>query len=119
MRSQFNRPTILIALHSFTPRMAQIERPWHIGVLYSGGNTRFATALLERLFAESDMIVGDNEPYQMDETDYTIPRHAFADSLPYAELEVRQDLIAKTAGQRLWNTRLSVALKIARSRFSL
>jgi len=119
MRSQFNRPTILIALHSFTPRMAQIERPWHVGVLYSDGNTRFAAALLERLFAESDMIVGDNEPYQMDETDYTIPRHAFADSLPYVELEICQDLIAKTAGQHVWNGRLSSALEIARSCFSL
>jgi predicted N-formylglutamate amidohydrolase len=54
----------------------------------------------------------------MDETDYTIPRHAFAASLPYVELEIRQDLIAKTAGQHVWNRRLSVALEIARSRFS-
>ncbi len=118
-RSRSNRPTILIALHSFTPIMAQIERPWHVGVLYSGGNTRFATALLERLLTEPAIIVGDNEPYQMDDTDHTIPRHAFANSLPYVELEIRQDLIAKTAGQHLWNARLSAALETARSCFSL
>jgi predicted N-formylglutamate amidohydrolase len=116
-RSRFNRPTILVALHSFTPLMAQIERPWHVGVLHSGGNTRFATALLKRLFAEPDLIVGDNEPYQMDDTDHTIPRHAFANSLRYVELEIRQDLIAKTAGQHEWNTRLSAALEAARSCF--
>jgi predicted N-formylglutamate amidohydrolase len=118
-RSQSNRPTILIALHSFTPRMAQIDRPWHVGVLYSGGNARFATTLLDGLFTEPDIIVGDNEPYQMDETDHTIPRHAFANGLPYAELEIRQDLIAEPAGQHDWNSRLSAALEIARSCFSL
>jgi len=118
-RKQSNRLTILVALHSFTPRMAQLERPWHVGVLYSGGNTRFATALLKRLFTQPDIIVGDNEPYQMDDTDHTIPRHAFADGLPYVELEIRQDLIAKSAGQRVWNSRLSAALEIARSCCSL
>lgn len=118
-RSRSNRPTILIALHSFTPIMAQIERPWHVGVLYSDGNTRFATALLERLLTEPDIIVGDNEPYQMDDTDHTIPRHAFANSLPYVELEIRQDLIAETAGQHVWNARLSAALETVRFCFSL
>jgi predicted N-formylglutamate amidohydrolase len=98
--------------------MAQIERPWHVGVLYSGGNTGFATALLERLFADSDIVVGDNEPYKMDETDHTVPRHAFTNSIPYVELEIRQDLIAKTTGQRVWNDRLSAALETTGSRFS-
>ena len=118
-RSRSNRPTILIALHSFTPIMAQIERPWHVGLLYSGGNTRFATALLERLLTEPAIIVGDNEPYQMDDTDHTIPRHAFANRLPYVELEIRQDLIAKTAGQYVWNAWLGTVLETVRSCFSL
>jgi predicted N-formylglutamate amidohydrolase len=117
-RSKSNRTTILIALHSFTPIMAQVERPWHVGMLYSGGNTQFATALMERLSAESDIIVGDNEPYQMDDTDHTIPHHAFANRLPYVELEIRQNLIAEEAGQRLWNARLSAALETTRLSFS-
>jgi len=118
-RNQSGRSTILIALHSFTPKMAQVERPWHVGVLYSGGNTRFATAVLDGLFTEPDIIVGDNEPYRMDDTDHTIPRHAFANSLPYVELEIRQDLIAEPAGQHVWNARLTAALETARSCFSL
>jgi predicted N-formylglutamate amidohydrolase len=34
----------------------------------------------------------------MDDTDYTVPRHAVARGLDYVELEVRQDLIADPAG---------------------
>ena len=44
-------------------------------------------------------LIGDNEPYRMDGTDYTVPRHAIANGLDYLELEVRQDLIADPAGQ--------------------
>jgi predicted N-formylglutamate amidohydrolase len=44
-------------------------------------------------------LVGDNQPYRMDGTDYTAPRHAIAAGLDYLELEVRQDLIADPAGQ--------------------
>jgi predicted N-formylglutamate amidohydrolase len=117
-RSEESRPTVLIALHSFAPIMAQIERPWHAGVLYSDGNTGFATALLEVLAREHGLFVGDNEPYRMDDTDYTIPHHAFAGQIPYAELEIRQDLIAELAGQRVWGARLSAGLEAALRSFS-
>ena len=34
----------------------------------------------------------------MDAPDYSVPRHAYAAGLPYAEIEVRQDLLADAAG---------------------
>ena len=37
------------------------------------------------------LTIGDNEPYRMDATDYTVPRHAYPRELPYVEVEVRQD----------------------------
>jgi predicted N-formylglutamate amidohydrolase len=117
IRSKADRLTILIALHSFTPVMGQIDRPWHVGVLYSEGNTGFATTLLDVLERQSDITTGDNEPYQMDQTDHTIPRHGFVNSLPYAELEIRQDLIADPMGQRIWCFRLSAALEAALQNF--
>ena len=45
-RAAIARPTVLIALHSFTPRLGPDQRPWQIGVLHGGGNRRFAQALL-------------------------------------------------------------------------
>lgn len=97
---------VLVALHSFTPRMQAFERPWHAGVLHDGANDGFARRVLGAMRAEPDLVVGDNEPYRMDATDHTVPRHAFSAGLPYVELEIRQDLIAEDAGVLAWTERL-------------
>lgn len=112
-RDRAGRKTILIALHSFTPVMAGMARPWDIGVLHAGGDTTFAIALLNRLYRMDGMTVGDNNPYRMDDTDHTVPLHAYAARRPYAELEIRQDHLSDAAGQDLWAGRLTDALRSA------
>ena len=70
--------------------------------------------MLARLRAEPDApAVGDNEPYRMDDVDFTIPHHAITRSLDYLELEVRQDLIADAAGQQAVAERLARVLPAA------
>lgn len=92
--------TIVVALHSFTPTMQGFARPWRFGVLHLGASA-YSDAVLTRLRAEPDEPeVGDNEPYRMDDVDFTIPQHAIARGLDYLELEVRQDLISDAAGQQ-------------------
>ncbi|WP_419815348.1 N-formylglutamate amidohydrolase [Glacieibacterium sp.] len=93
---------ILVSLHSFTPKLQEVERPWQIGVLHDGHNDGFARRLLAALQRRTDFVVGDNEPYRMDSTDFTIPYHAFSRGLGYVELEVRQDLLADRAGIEFW-----------------
>ncbi|WP_336968931.1 N-formylglutamate amidohydrolase [Sphingobium aromaticiconvertens] len=112
-RAAGGQGTILLALHSFTPVMAGHERPWHVGVLYWRGVTDFAVRMIRVLQDLGDWVVGDNEPYVMDDTDYTVPAHAFAQGLAYAEIEVRQDLIGTSDGQRLWADRLALAARAA------
>jgi predicted N-formylglutamate amidohydrolase len=92
--------TVLVALHSFTPQLRSggAPRPWHLGVLYGGGDERLAVQLLKALETAPSLCVAANEPYRFDGTDYTVPRHAFARALPYAELELRQDTLAEAAG---------------------
>ncbi len=109
-RKAASEQTILVSLHSFTPRMNGVDRPWDVGVLYDGGDTTFAETLLQRLSAEPALTVGDNEPYRMDGTDHTVPRHAFPAGLPYAEIEVRQDHLASAAGILRWCGILEAAL---------
>jgi predicted N-formylglutamate amidohydrolase len=93
------RPQVLISLHSFTPVMQGFARPWRFGVLHME-NSPFSAAVLQRLRDQLGAdLVGDNEPYRMDEVDFTIPRHAIARGLDYLELEVRQDLLATPALQ--------------------
>ncbi|MBD8733991.1 N-formylglutamate amidohydrolase [Sphingomonas sp. CFBP 13706] len=119
-RDAAGQPTILVALHSFTPAMRGADgaaiRPWHIGILHDGGDTRFALAMLEVLGGEPDLVVGDNEPYRMDLIDYTIPRHAYPARRLYAEIEIRQDLIGAPEGCAAWAERVASALTSASAR---
>jgi len=102
--------TILVSLHSFTSALAgQGARPWDIGVLHDGGNDDFARALLAKLQGEPDLVVGDNEPYRMDATDHTVPRHAFP-ALPYVELEIAQRRLGSDDEVAWWCERLAAVL---------
>ena len=106
-RAHGRRPTILVALHSFTPVYAGVARPWHIGTLYHRDKT-LPPLLLQALRAEGDLVVGDNEPYAVsDETDYTIPVHGEARGLVNIGIEIRQDLISDESGQQQWAERLA------------
>ncbi len=87
----------LILIHSFTPAMAGVTRPWEVGVLHQGN--ALSLAALRWLQARPGLTVGDNAPYAMDDVDYTAPVHAQRRGLEYLELETRQDLIADAAGQ--------------------
>ena len=70
----------------------------HVGVLYHR-DIRLAHVLLELLRAETDLIVGDNQPYAITDTsDYGVPVHAEPRGLLHVEVEIRQDLIADDAG---------------------
>ena len=90
-------PPALVLIHSFTPVMAGRARPWQVGVLHQ--RNRLSLGALDWLRGRPDLVVGDNQPYAMDEIDYTAPTHAGARGLEYLELETRQDLIAEDAGQ--------------------
>lgn len=106
-RRAAGRPTLLVMMHSFTPRMNGQQRPWHAGVLYHQ-DTRFAHALLRALRAEGDLEVGDNQPYSVSSSsDYAVPVHGEGRGLLHVELEIRQDLIADAAGQSAWADRLA------------
>lgn len=112
-RAEAGLPTILLALHSFTPLLGGQARPWHVGILHDGGDTRFAKALLVALRARPELVVGDNEPYRMDATDYSVPRHAYPAGLPYAEIEIRQDLLADPTGIAAWSETLRATCETA------
>jgi predicted N-formylglutamate amidohydrolase len=106
-RSRQGIPTVLVALHSFTPVYAGIARPWHVGTLYRR-DTRLPSLLLKGLRASGELVVGDNEPYAVsEETDYSIPVHGEARGLMNSGIEIRQDLIAEEAGQIEWAERLA------------
>lgn len=112
-----NRPPILVAIHSFTPVHSEHpgERPWHVGVLYNR-DARFASCVVQAFEDDGDVCVGINEPYGVDDQgDYAIPVHAERLGLLHVELEIRQDEISDSVGQRNWSKRIAKVLCAATS----
>jgi predicted N-formylglutamate amidohydrolase len=109
-RQAAGQSTILVAQHSMTDVFKGVGRPMHAAILYNR-DRRFAGLTLDALRAEAGLIVADNEPYFVsDATDYTIPVHGEARSLPHVEIEIRQDLLMSAAGQGEWAARVVGAL---------
>ncbi len=115
LEDQASRPgTIIVAIHSFTPRLkSRAPRPWHIGVLISEDG-RFSDPLIDRLRAEDDLIVGINEPYAGVLKGDSLDQHAVGPGRPSVLLELRQDLIETPDQQKAWADRLAPLLDAAR-----
>jgi predicted N-formylglutamate amidohydrolase len=101
---------IIVAMHSFTPEMKGIARPWDITVIWDF-DPRLNLALLRALEKETDLIVGDNEPYQGGYTGDTIDRHCLRQGFAHALVEIRQDRIATADTARTWGLRLADILR--------
>lgn len=105
--------TILVAMHSFTPRLLvqPTDRPWSIGLCW-GPSERFSRHTLEHLAADDpELVIGANEPYTVDMVhDYSIPVHGEDRGLDYLEIELRQDLLVEEAAQHAWAERLARVL---------
>ncbi|MDH3389874.1 MAG: N-formylglutamate amidohydrolase [Gammaproteobacteria bacterium] len=101
-----------IAIHSFTPQMAGLSRPWHAGILWDK-DPRIPIPLMENLRANSGGFnIGDNEPYSgRHPADYTIDHHAETTGLPHVSIEIRQDLVNTEEGAERWATILHDALR--------
>ena len=101
------RRTVLVAMHSFTPRFKDESRAMHVGVLFYR-KTRLAEIMLDLLRREGDLVVGENAPYAITEnSDYSIPTHGDRRGLEHVEIEIRQDLIETEDGQDAWAERFA------------
>ncbi len=101
---------IIVSIHSFTPKLrGRADRPWHIGVL-SADDRRIADPLLERLKAEPDICVGDNEPYVGKLEGDCMSQHGLDRGLPHVLIEIRNDLIEDPRGEQLWAAKLAPIL---------
>ncbi|HEX6994229.1 MAG TPA: N-formylglutamate amidohydrolase [Gammaproteobacteria bacterium] len=101
---------VMIAVHSFTPRLHGIERPWHIGVLWDK-DPRLPLPILAALRRHPDIVAGDNEPYSgRHPADFTIDYHAEPRGIAHVSLEIRQDMIRDEDGQMRWAERLADVL---------
>ena len=104
------RSCFVLSIHSMTPVLAGIPRPWQIS-LSSHTDRSVVDPLLTTLRRPGDITVGDNQPYDLDPAfDYSVPFHAMRRSLRYLQIEFRQDEIVDAKGQAAWAQRLAAAL---------
>jgi predicted N-formylglutamate amidohydrolase len=104
------RAPVLVSMHSFTPIMHGLQRPWEIGILWNR-DPRLPQPLMDRLRAEG-LTVGDNEPYSgADGHGYTQHIHGDRRGLANVLIEVRQDLVDTQQGAAEWAGRLGTALE--------
>jgi len=86
----------ILSVHSMTPVMDGVKRPWHISLLFRG-EERIARAVAQNIRrAHPDILVGENEPYTLFSDRFagsTIWRHGEQRGLPYVFVEFRQDLV--------------------------
>lgn len=107
-----HRPSLLLSIHSFTPVLNGQARPWQLGVS-SWRDHRLEALMLRALARGGDLIVGDNEPYPIEEdVDYTIPVHGAGRGLPSVMIEIRQDGIQTAAGVAALASRLAEAYRL-------
>lgn len=102
---------LFLSIHSMTEQMNGSHRPWEIS--FSSNENRRATApVLEALKEVPGLMVGDNQPYDMDPTqDYSTPEHALSRGLDYLQVEFRQDLVGEPGGQENYAAIFADALK--------
>ena len=88
----------VVSMHSFTPRMNGVERPWEVGVLWDQ-DPRLPLPLIANLARLHGLTVGDNEPYSArDPHGFTLRHHVIPRGLPNVLLEMRQDEVGSDAG---------------------
>lgn len=112
-RQAAGQPTILLALHTFTPVYHGEKRPWHIGLLYNR-DARLANVFLKLLAEDETLCLGDNQPYTVDDySDYTIPVHGEGRQIPHLLFELRHDMVEIESDQYRWAHRLAGSLERA------
>jgi predicted N-formylglutamate amidohydrolase len=112
-RARQARRSALIAIHTFSPSLGGVARPWQCGVIFAS-DSRIGDALVAKLRVEVGRLVGVNEPYSpSDRVYHTMSRHGEANGHPAAMIEIRNDLVADDKAQEAWAARLAPLLKEA------
>ncbi|MCP4071003.1 MAG: N-formylglutamate amidohydrolase [Hyphomicrobiales bacterium] len=96
---------MIFSIHSFTDSWKGEARHWHAGILWDQ-DERLPNKLLEQMAKQTDIIVGNNEPYDGALSNDTLYTHCTKRGLAHALLEVRQDLICHIGGINEWVDRL-------------
>lgn len=108
------QPSVIIAIHSFTPTYLGTVRPWPVGLL-PAKDTGFSQDLFDALSSDDPALnVGWNEPYAAADGVYcTLEQHADSRQHPATLVELRNDELTTNAHVSDWADRLARCLRSA------
>jgi predicted N-formylglutamate amidohydrolase len=101
---------LFLALHSCTPSLGGLARPWSAGTFWHE-DPRLSAALLAGLAARTDEALGDNEPFNGLEGAFSIDYHTWGAGIPACGLEVRDDRLMAPEGRDHWAGMLTQTLR--------
>jgi len=92
-------PKAVFSIHSFTPEMAGVRRPWNVSFLFR--EDRKTSEQLAELVRKQDgeLVVGMNEPYAIDDaSDWFVPVHGEQRGIRHSLIEVRNEQLLHQQG---------------------
>ncbi len=100
----------VISVHSYTPELAGVRRPWDVGVLWQHSEVA-AQLLIDELNETTAWCVGNNQPYNPAEIEGSL-QHAVAphENISLLWIEVRNDLISCAQDAHEFSTKMHHAL---------
>lgn len=97
----------LVAVHSFTPVLFGVPRPWPVGIIHDK-DCSLADHVVTALKSDPDLTVGVNEPYSpADGVYHTLSVHGDGRGIDSVMIEIRNDEIASDEKCLAWADRLS------------
>jgi len=100
---------LICGMHSFTPTMNGVQRPWQAGMLWNK-DPRLSEELMTSLSLRG-YHVGNNQPYSGKDLFFTMNRHGDRHGIPHATIEIRQDEVDTPQGRENWAQILTEDLK--------
>ncbi|MCD7110723.1 N-formylglutamate amidohydrolase [Rhizobium sp. DKSPLA3] len=95
------RPPVIVTIHSFTPVWHGRPREVEVGILHDS-DSRLADAFLADAAEDEAFVTRRNAPYgPQDGVTHTLIEHGIHNGLLNVMIEIRNDLIANTDGQRV------------------
>ena len=100
----------LVSIHSYTPELWSLPRPWLLGLLWRQRGPHI-DALLD-WFTSRGLEIGDNQPYDGHYAmGHTLERHGERRGLRHVLIELRQDQVYTPQLQKIWGQRIAQALR--------
>lgn len=102
---------IVLSIHSFNPKLDGTVRPWDVSFLFrkDSETSRYLSDCMHEM--HPDLIIGMNEPYQIDnDSDWFVPHHGEAQGVAHSLIEIRNDLIRTPEDQAKWAQNLTAAI---------